>query len=91
MSEKKLVGLELVEKSVDIVGQDIVGKAAVQHVGKLGSLKLTLEGKFEFIPLASKAIDTAVDFVEKKIPGDQTLYAEGLKGTLKTALSKIKF
>lgn len=91
MDDQELVGVKIVDKSVSVVGQDIVGNIAVAHVGKLGSLELSLKGKFEFMPLAEKAIDGSIDFIEKKIPGDQTLYAEGLKGTLKTALSKIKF
>jgi hypothetical protein len=90
MTEQKLVGIELVEKNVDVVGQDIIGKVAVKHQGKIGFLKLTLEGGIEFIPFANKAIDATVDFLEKKIPGDQTLAAEGLKLTLKSYLSKIK-
>lgn len=88
---KKLIGIELTEKKVEVVGQDIVGSIGVQHIGKIGSLELVLKGKFEFIPLADKAIDVAVDFLEKKIPGDQSLAAEGLKITLKSYLSKIKF
>lgn len=87
---KKLVGIELTEKKIEVVGQDIIGSIGAQHVGKLGTLEITLKGKFEFIPLASKAIDATVDFLEKKIPGDQTLAAEGLKVTLKAYLSKIK-
>lgn len=80
--EKKMVGIEVVEKSIGLEGSDIVGKAAVQHVGKIGSLKLTLEGKFEFLPLINKG----VDMLEKLIPGDQTLFAT----MAKEAISKIK-
>jgi len=91
---KDLVGIKLVDKSIDLEGQDIVGKVALAHVGKLGKLKLTLEGSFELMPLANKAIDSSVDFIEKKIPGDQTFMAEGfkitLKNGLKTLLDKVK-
>lgn len=90
MEKKDLVGIQLTEKKIEVVGQDIVGSVGLEHVGKLGSLELTLKGKFEFIPLAGKAIDSVVDFLEKKIPGDQTIAAEGIKLTLKSYLEKIK-
>jgi len=89
--ENKLVGIELTEKKVEVVGQDIVGSIGAKHVGKIGSLEIVLKGKIEFIPFANKVIDAGVDFIEKKIPGDQTLAAEGIKLTLKNYLSKIKF
>lgn len=79
---KKNVGIEIVDEQIKLEGQDVVGKVAAQHVGKYGSLKLTLEGKFEFIPLVNKAIDQ----IEKIIPGDQSAVAE----MLKLAVSKIK-
>lgn len=88
---KKNVGIEIVDESVEIVDKDLVAKASAQHIGKYGSLKLTLEGKFEFVPLAHNAIDKSCDFIEKKIPGDQTLLFEGIKVSLKGAISKIKF
>jgi len=80
--EKKLVGIEIVEKSIDVVGDDLVGKVAAEHKGKIGSLKLTLEGSLEFKPIAYSVID----FVEKKIPGDQTAFA----AIAKAAVDKIK-
>lgn len=90
MPENKLVGIDLDEKSVEIVGQDLVGKLSAVHQGKIGSLKLTLEGKIEFIPFAHSSIDKVIDWAEKKIPGDQTVVAEGIKTTLKSLVSKIK-
>lgn len=89
--EKKLVGVEIVDKKIAVVGTDLVGVVSAQHIGKIGKLKLTLEGSLEFIPFAEKAIDSAVNFVEKQIPGDQTLAAEAVKVTLKGFLAKIKF
>ena len=89
--ENKLVGIELTEKKIEVVGQDIVGSIGAQHVGKIGSLEIVIKGKVEFIPFANKVIDATVDFLEKKIPGDQVLAAEGLKVTLKAYLGKIKF
>jgi hypothetical protein len=91
VAEKKLVGVEIVNKSIEIEGQDLVGSVTAHHVGTLGSLELTLKGKFELVPLANKAIDGVVDFIEKKIPGDQSLAAEAVKATLKSYLGKIKF
>lgn len=88
---EKLVGFELTEKKVEVVGQDIVGSVGAKHIGKIGSLEIVLKGKVEFIPFANKVIDDTVDFLEKKIPGDQVLAAEGLKVTLKAYLGKIKF
>ena len=73
-NEKKLVGVEVVDKSIALEGQDVVGKVSAQHVGKIG--------KFELLPLIYKGIDQ----IEKIIPGDQTLFAT----MAKEALSKIK-
>lgn len=89
--DNKLVGIELTEKKIEVVGQDIVASIGAQHIGKIGSLEIVLKGKVEFIPFANKVIDETVDFLEKKIPGDQVLAAEGLKATLKAYLGKIKF
>jgi hypothetical protein len=89
--DKQLVGIELTEKKIEVVGQDLVASIGAQHVGKIGSLEIVIKGKFEFVPLAHKVIDVTVDFLEKKIPGDQVLASEAIKGTLKTYLSKIKF
>lgn len=79
---QELVGLEVVEKSVALEGQDLVAKVAAQHVGKIGSLKVSVEGKFEFLSLVNKAIDK----IEEIIPGDQKAVASLLKG----AISQIK-
>ena len=82
MSEKKLVGFEVVDESIALEDESLVGKVAVNHVGKLGSVKLTLEGKFELLPLVYAGIDK----LEAIIPGDQTLFAS----MAKEAISKIK-
>lgn len=78
----KNIGFELSEKDIDLVGGEVVGKVSGQHVGQLGSLKITLEGKFSALPLINKGID----FLEAKIPGDQKIYAQ----LLKDAVAKIK-
>lgn len=67
----KNIGLELMKKEIDLEDGNLVGRAAVRHQGQLGFLKLTLEGSFTLRPLLHRAIDWA----EKKIPGDQTLFA----------------
>lgn len=85
VAEKKLVGFEVVDQSVALDGQDVVGKVSAQHVGKMGSLKVTLEGKFEFLPLVNKGIDK----LEELIPGDQKVIASILKDQV--AKIKIKF
>ncbi len=81
--EKKLVGLEIVEKDLDIVNGELVGKGAVKHVGKIGWFKLSLEGGVSALPFINKGID----WIEEKIPGDQKIYAQALKD----AVAKIKF
>jgi hypothetical protein len=78
----KNVGFEISEKKIDLEGGEVVGKIAGTHVGQLGSLKITLEGKFSALPLINKGID----FLEAKIPGDQKVYAQ----LLKDAVAKIK-
>ena len=82
MEKQELVGIEVTEKSVKLEGQDVVGSVTAQHVGKIGSLEITLKGKFQFLPLVNKGID----WVEKIIPGDQTIFAT----MAKEAVSKIK-
>jgi lipase chaperone LimK len=76
--EKALVGIEVTEKSVKLEGQDLVGAVSAHHVGKIGSLKVSFEGRFEFLPLANKAIDK----LEELVPGDQKAIAQILKSTL---------
>lgn len=80
--ENKLVGFELVKKELDIVNGELVGEAEGKHVGKLGWLSVSIKGGFSAIPVIHKGID----WLEKKIPGDQTAWA----GILKDAVSKIK-
>jgi len=80
--EQKLVGVELTNKSVELEGENLVGKVGAQHIGKIGYLKVNIEGGIQFKPLAYQAID----FIEKKIPGDQTAFA----AIAKSAIDKIK-
>lgn len=82
MSDKELVGFDLTEKDIDLVNGEVVGKVAAKHQGKLGWLKVSVEGGFSALPLVNKAID----FIEEKIPGDQKIYAQ----MLKDAVAKIK-
>lgn len=82
MSEKKLVGLEIADESISLEDQNLVGKASLNHVGKLGSVKLTIEGKFELLPL----VNAGIDKLEALIPGDQSFFA----AMAKEAVSKIK-
>lgn len=79
---EKLVGVELTNKSIELEGENLVGKVGAQHVGKIGYLKINVEGGIQFKPLAYQAID----FVEQKIPGDQTAFA----AIAKAAIDKIK-
>lgn len=80
--EQKLVGVEIVSKSVKLEGENVVGAVAAQHVGKLGFVKITLEGGFQLLPLVGKGIDK----LEELIPGDQKVLAQ----MAKTALMNIK-
>lgn len=82
MENKKLVGLDIQDESIALEGQDLVGKVSAVHQGKIGSMKLTIEGKLEFLPLVNKGID----LLEQVIPGDQKAVAE----MLKTAVANIK-
>lgn len=84
-NEKELVGFEVVDQSVKLEGQDLAASISAQHVGKLGSLKVSLEGKIEFLPLVNKAIDK----LEELIPGDQKVIASIIKDQV--AKIKIKF
>jgi hypothetical protein len=80
--EKQLVGIEVTDKTLKLEGQDLIGVLNAQHVGKVGSLKLTVEGKFELLPF----VNTAIDKLEELIPGDQKMIA----GLLKSAVAQIK-
>lgn len=83
MSEEKLVGLEVESKSLDLVDGDLVGKASVKHQGKIGYLKISVEGGISALEFVNKGID----FLEEKIPGDQKIYA----ALIKEQIAKIKF
>lgn len=77
--EPELKGFEIENKSVKVEGQDVVGSVDLVHVGKIGSLKVNIEGKFQLIPLVEKGIDK----LEAIIPGDQKAMAEMLKNAIK--------
>lgn len=78
-------GFEIANESVRLEGESLVASADMVHQGKLGGIKIKVEGSFKFIPLVEKAIDK----LEEIIPGDQKSIAETLKGAIK--LIKIKF
>ena len=83
MLEKlKLVGIEISKPDIDLVGGNVTASTAVSHRGKIGGFKITFDGDISFLPL----VNSAVDWVEKKIPGDQT----GIASVIKTALANIK-
>jgi hypothetical protein len=83
MTEKKeLVGFDLAEKSLKLEDEALVGEAKAVHVGKIGSLEISIKGKVEFLPFLDKAIDK----LEEVIPGDQKQIAN----TLKTVIRSIK-
>lgn len=67
---------ELKGAEVDFSFKDGKAIVTVEHVGKIGSVKLVAE--LEAKPLLAQAIDE----VEKLIPGDQKFLAEGLKAAL---------
>ena len=80
--EKEYKGFEVENESIAIEGESVVGKVDLVHQGKIGGIKITIEGKAEFFPLVDKAIDK----LEQIIPGDQT----DVTSMLKTALRSIK-
>jgi hypothetical protein len=80
--EKKLVGVEIEEKSIEIKDSQLVGKIALKHQGKIGGLKITLEGDVSAVPFINKGID----WLESVIPGDQKAWAQ----LAKEAVAKIK-
>lgn len=90
MAERKLIGIELTEKSAELTGKDLVGKAKVEHVGKYVSAELSGKVTIEFVPIAHKVIDTSVDWLERQIPGDQKALADAGKAVLKNFVSAIK-
>lgn len=82
-AEKKLVGVEVVAPAVKLEGQDVLGSVGLQHVGKIGWVKLKLEGAISAKPLLFKAIDK----VEEWIPGDQKIIAAGAKAAIEKYFS----
>ena len=81
--EKELKGFEVVEKDLDLVDGELIGKIAGKHQGKIGSIKISVEGSISALEFINKGID----FLEEKIPGDQKLYAQ----IIKEQIAKIKF
>lgn len=82
MSDKELVGFDVQEKSLKIEDESLVGEAKAVHVGKIGSLEVSIKGKVEFLPFLDKAIDK----LEEIVPGDQ----KAIAATLKNAIRMIK-
>ena len=82
--ENELKGFEVANESIKLEGESLVGSVDFIHQGKLGGLKVNVEGNFKFIPLVEKAIDK----IEAIIPGDQSAIAAMLKNAVK--LIKIK-
>ena len=76
---KELKGFAVENESIKVEGLDLVGNVDLVHVGKIGSIKVKIEGNFELIPMVHKAIDK----LEELIPGDQKAMAEMLKNAIK--------
>lgn len=83
--EKEYKGFEVENEKISIEGESVVGKVDLVHRGKIGGIKITIEGDAEFFPLVDKAIDK----LETLIPGDQTAAANMIKSALRAI--KIKF
>jgi len=81
--EKELKGFEIEEKKLDLVDGELIGKVTGKHQGKIGFIKISIEGGIGALAFINKGID----FLEEKIPGDQKLYAE----IIKEQIAKIKF
>lgn len=80
---KELVGFEVKDAKLDFEGDSVVASAKASHVGKIGWLNITVEGGVSAKPFIFKAID----FIEKKIPGDQTSFAAIAKAAVDKAFS----
>lgn len=83
--EKEYKGLEVENPSLVLKEENLVGAVELVHQGKIGGIKIKIEGKAKFIPMVEKAIDK----LEEIIPGDQKAVAEMLKAAVKNI--KIKF
>lgn len=81
--EKKLVGFDVTKADVGVEDGQVKGDVVAEHVGKIGSLKISLEAKLDAKPFLHKA----VDMIEKAIPGDQSKWAN----MAKLAIDNIKF
>ena len=77
-AEQKLVGFDIQNPQVDLKGNEVVGSVKAVHVGKIGKVSLTLEGSLSAKPLIYKGID----FLEKIIPGDQSVWANLAKAAV---------
>lgn len=83
--EKEYKGLEIENPSLALKEENLVGALELVHQGKIGGIKIKIEGQAKFIPMVEKAIDK----LEEIIPGDQKAVAEMLKAAVKNL--KIKF
>lgn len=83
LPEVKNIGFEMSKPDIDLVNGEVIGSVSGKHVGQIGSLEISIKGKFSALPLINKGID----FLEAKIPGDQSALAL----TLKTLIAGIKF
>lgn len=79
----KNIGFEISKPDIDIVNGEVIGSVSGKHVGQLGALEISIKGNFSALPVINKGID----FLESKIPGDQSALAL----TLKTLIANIKF
>lgn len=82
-AEIKNIGFEISKPDIDLVNGEVIGSVSGKHVGQLGELEISIKGKFSALPFINKGID----FIEKKIPGDQSVLAASLKGLV----ASIKF
>lgn len=83
--EKEYKGLEIENPSLALKEENLEGALDLVHQGKIGGIKIRIEGHAKFIPMVEKAIDK----LEEIIPGDQKAVAEMLKTAVKNI--KIKF
>lgn len=80
--EKELVGFKVEKPDIKLEGENLIGAVEANHVGKIGHIKIKVEGGFQFLPLVNKAVDK----LEELIPGDQ----KAIAGMIKAAISQIK-
>lgn len=83
--DKEYKGFEVENEKISIEGESVIGKVDLIHRGKIGGIKITVEGDAQFFPLVDKAIDK----FEQIIPGDQTAVASMLKSALRSIKIKL--